>query len=49
MSKFTVICNNCGSEDVFIEQDYDYDYDDNIVPTGNPYLRCSHCGESGDD
>lgn len=47
--KFTIKCNSCGSDNVTINEDFDYDYDENIVGTGNYYLRCSNCGETSED
>lgn len=47
--EFNIKCNNCGSEDVIIHEDYDYDYDDNMVGTGNFYLRCTNCGQTSED
>lgn len=44
--KFTIKCNNCGSDNISIKEDYDYDYDENIVGTGNYYLKCNNCGET---
>ena len=47
--KFTVICNSCGSRNVVINQDFDYDYEENIYPTGNYYLKCVDCGETSEN
>ena len=44
--KFTIMCNSCGSKNVSIREDYDYDYEENIFPTGNCYLECDDCGET---
>lgn len=42
---FKVICMNCGSNDVFIETDIDYDWDENPYECGY-YLRCNNCGST---
>lgn len=47
--KFFIKCNNCGSEDISIKQEYDYDYDENMIRTGNYYLLCNNCGESSEN
>lgn len=47
--KFTIKCNSCGSDNVTINEEFDYDYDENIVGTGNYYLRCNNCGETSED
>lgn len=43
--EFTIKCNNCGSEDVIIHEDYD----DNMIGTGNFYLRCTNCGQTSEN
>lgn len=43
--KFTIICNSCGSRNVSIVEDYDYDYEENLISTGMYYLQCNDCGE----
>lgn len=45
---FTITCNNCGSHNVSIKEDIDYDYDENPISTGDYYLYCNDCGESED-
>ena len=42
---FEIKCLNCGSTDVEELQDYDYDYDDNVIDLGS-YLRCKSCGQT---
>ena len=44
---FTITCNNCGSHNVVLLSDYDYDYDDNMYECGK-YLYCKDCRESED-
>lgn len=42
--KFKIICLSCGSEDVSIREDIDYDYDE--YPYINSYyLECNSCKE----
>ena len=41
-SKFKIICVECGSEDVYIREDIDYDYDENPYVSGY-YLECNNC------
>lgn len=45
-NKFTIICNSCGSKNVSIQQEFDYDYDENLFPTGSYHLECNDCGET---
>ena len=42
---FTITCNNCGSHNVVLLSDDDYD--DNMYECGK-YLYCKDCGESED-
>ena len=44
---FTIICNNCGSNNVELVDDIDYDYEENPYVSGH-YLHCKDCGESED-
>lgn len=46
--KFTIKCNSCGSNDISITEEFDYDYDDNIVGTGDYYLICNNCGQTSE-
>lgn len=42
--QFETTCLVCGSNNISTEQEYDYDYEENIYPTGMSYLYCNDCG-----
>ena len=44
---FTITCNNCGSNNVDLVDDIDYDYEESPYVSGH-YLQCNNCGESED-
>lgn len=41
---FTITCNKCGSHNISICEEIDYDYEENPINTGNYYLHCNNCG-----
>jgi hypothetical protein len=41
---FEIKCLNCGSTDVKEVNDYDYDWDENLIDLGT-YLICNNCGQ----
>ena len=43
--KFKIICLECNSEDVYIEEDIDYDYEENPYVVGNNII-CRKCGSN---
>lgn len=42
-NKFKIICLECKSEDVVLEEEIDYDYEENPYVSGY-YLECKNCG-----
>lgn len=42
---FEIKCLECGSTDVEELQDYDYDYDENMIDLGS-YYSCNSCGQN---
>lgn len=42
--KFKITCLECGSENVSIETNVEYDYEESPYLTGNYYLQCHNCG-----
>ena len=48
-SNFTVICNNCNSDKVIVKQEYDYNYEENLIATNNYFLECLICGTTDNE
>ena len=42
----TTICNKCGSTNIILRQDFDYDYEGRMFPNGVYYLECQGCNET---
>lgn len=42
---FNITCLECGSNDVFIQEDIDYDWDEEPYVCGY-YLKCNNCGNT---
>lgn len=45
--KFKIVCLECGSEEVIIQEEIDYDYDEYPYVSGH-YLECKNCGNCED-
>jgi uncharacterized Zn finger protein len=41
---FEIKCLSCGSTDVSIVAEVDYDGEDNLEYTGTTYCKCNNCG-----
>ncbi len=42
---FNITCLECGSSDVSIQEDIDYDWDEEPYENGY-YLKCNNCGNT---
>jgi ribosomal protein S27E len=41
---FEIKCLSCGSTNVSVIAELDYDYEDNLVYNGMTYCKCNDCG-----
>lgn len=46
--EFKITCLQCGSDNVSIEEDIDYDWDENPYLNGY-YLYCKNCGANSNN